>query len=135
MPDRLRRAIPALIAFALFLAALEVLRSELRAVTWHGLVADVFATPPSRLAFALLLTALNSAVLTGYDFLAFAYLGRRLPWPRVVIASFVAYAISSNVGFAMLSGASVRYRFYTRWGVPAEELPRIVFSYVVTFWL
>ena len=28
----------------------------------------------------------------------------------------------------MLSGASVRYRFYTRWGVTAEELSRIVFS-------
>ena len=35
----------------------------------------------------------------------------------------------------MLSGASVRYRFYTRWGVTAEELSRIVFSYSVTFWL
>src|SRR5262245_36459004 len=35
----------------------------------------------------------------------------------------------------MLSGASVRYRFYRRWGVTAEELARIVFSYSVTFWL
>ena len=35
----------------------------------------------------------------------------------------------------MLSGASVRYRFYTRWGVTTEELSRIVFSYSVTFWL
>jgi len=37
----------------------------------------------------------------------------------------VAYAVSNNVGFAMLSGASVRYRFYTRWGVSAEELSRL----------
>ena len=51
------------------------------------------------------------------------------------MVSFLAYAISNNVGFAMLSGASVRYRFYTRWGVTAEELSRIVFSYSVTFWL
>jgi phosphatidylglycerol lysyltransferase len=135
MLDRLRRAIPAVIAFALFLAALEVLRGELRAVTWHGLVTDVFATPVTRLVIAILLTALNYVVLTGYDFLAFAYIGRRLPWQRIATASFVAYAIANNVGFAMLSGASVRYRFYTRWGVPADELPQIVFSYVVTFWL
>src|SRR4029078_2823302 len=33
------------------------------------------------------------------------------------------------------SGASVRYRFYTRWGLSGEELSRIVFSYSVTFWL
>jgi len=29
----------------------------------------------------------------------------------------------------------VRYRFYSRWGVTADELSRIVFSYSVTFWL
>ena len=51
------------------------------------------------------------------------------------LASLLAYAIANNVGFAMLSGASVRYRFYTRWGVTPEELSRIVFSYMVTFWL
>ena len=135
MPDRLRRVLPALVALILFFAALEVLRTELRTVTWHGLTTDIFSTPPWRLGLAVLLTTLNYAVLTGYDFLAFAYLGKRLPWPRVMTASFLAYAISNNVGFAMLSGASVRYRFYTRWGITADELSRIVFSYVVTFWL
>ena len=35
----------------------------------------------------------------------------------------------------MLSGASVRYRFYSRWGVTGEQFSRIVFSYSVTFWL
>lgn len=135
MMDRLRRVLPAVIGLVLFLGALEVLRVELRTVTWHGLVSDVFATPLWRLAAAVLLTAANYAVLTGYDFLAFAYLGRQLPARRIMTASFVAYAISNNVGFAMLSGASVRYRFYVRWGITAQELSRIVFSYVVTFWL
>jgi phosphatidylglycerol lysyltransferase len=74
-------------------------------------------------------------VLTGDDLLAFAYIGRRLPRLKIALASFLAYAISNNVGFAMLSGASVRYRFYTRWGITADELTRIVFSYSVTFWL
>lgn len=135
MPERLRVALPALIGLVLFLAALEVLRTELRAVTWHGLTTDLSDIPGWRLALAVVLTAVNYGVLTGYDFLAFAYLGRHLPWRRVAMTSFLAYAISNNVGFAMLSGASVRYRFYTRWGITAEELSRIVFSYVVTFWL
>ncbi len=112
-----------------------MLRVELRAVSWHELTADVIRTPPSQLVLALLLTALNYAALTGYDLLAFAYIGKTLPRARIALASFLAYAISNNVGFAMLSGASVRYRFYTRWGVTAEELSRIVFSYSVTFWL
>jgi len=133
--ERLRRALPALLGLLLFVLALAVLRRELQAASWHGLVRDILATPPARLGLALLLTALNYAVLTGYDFLAFAYIGKRLSWGRITLASFLAYAIANNVGFAMLSGASVRYRFYTRWGITADELSRIVFSYVVTFWL
>jgi phosphatidylglycerol lysyltransferase len=133
--DRLRRAIPVVIGLALFVAALEVLRVELRTVTWHELTADVLRTPVSRLALALALTALNYVALTGYDLLAFAYLGKILPRRRIAVASFLAYAISNNVGFAMLSGASVRYRFYTRWGVTVGELGQIVVSYTVTFWL
>jgi phosphatidylglycerol lysyltransferase len=132
---RLRQTIPVVIGLVLFLIALEVLRVELHTVSWHDLAADVVRTPPSRLGLALLLTALNYAALIGYDLLAFAYIGKTLPRARIALTSFLAYAIANNVGFAMLSGASVRYRFYTRWGVTAEELSRIIFSYSVTFWL
>src|SRR5690242_12147811 len=135
MLERLRAVLPAVIGLALFLAALEVLRIELRTVTWTSLVGDVLATPRWQLAASLAFTAANYMILVCYDLLAFAYIGRRLSLRRVTLASFVAYAISNNIGFAMLSGASVRYRFYTRWGITADELTRIVLSYVVTFWL
>ncbi len=133
--ERLRQAIPVAIGLVMFVVALEVLRSELRAVSWHEITADVFGTPLSRLTLAVALTAVNYVALTGYDLLAFAYIGNPLPRLRIAMASFLAYAISNNVGLAMLSGASVRYRFYRRWGVTADELSRIVFSYSVTFWL
>ncbi len=135
MFERFRRALPSLIGLVLFVLALAVLRGELHAASWHALVRDVFSTPLLPLSLAVLLTGCNYAVLTGYDFLAFAYIGKRLSWNRIMLASFLAYAIANNVGFAMISGASVRYRFYTRWGITAEDLSRIVFSYAVTFWL
>jgi phosphatidylglycerol lysyltransferase len=135
MTERLRRALPALVGLILFLAALEVLRHELHAFTWRELSANLWRTPARTLGLALLLTGLNYAVLTGYDFLAFAYIRKRLPARRIFAVSFLAYAISNNVGFSVLSGASVRFRFYTRWGLTAADLSQIVFSYVVTFWL
>jgi phosphatidylglycerol lysyltransferase len=135
MRQRLTSAVPALLVLVIFVAALEVLRRELHAVSWHTLVGHIVGTPPDRLVAAVVLTALNYGVLTLYDFIAFATLGKSLPRWRVATVSFLAYAIANNVGFALLSGASVRYRFYTRWGVTAEELSRIVFSYSVTFWL
>jgi phosphatidylglycerol lysyltransferase len=135
MREQLRRTLPALAGLVIFAVALLVLRRELRALTWPVLIADVLVTPLANLGAAILLTFCNYAVLTGYDFIALAYIGKSLARWRTAVASFVAYAVANNVGFAMLSGASVRYRFYSRWGVTAEELSRIVFSYSVTFWL
>jgi phosphatidylglycerol lysyltransferase len=97
--------------------------------------AALLTLPLHALIYAALLTALNYGVLTGYDLLAFRYAGARLARRRIVFASFISYAISNSVGLAMLSGTSVRFRFYTRWGVSAETLARVVFSYSVTFWL
>jgi phosphatidylglycerol lysyltransferase len=132
---RWRSALPPIIGLALFIAALEVLRTELRASTWHAVSSAAISLPHRQLALALLFTTLNYAVLTVYDFLAFAYIGKRLPARQVALTSFLSYAIANNVGWAMLSGASVRYRFYSRLGVTGEQLARIVFAYSVTFWL
>ena len=135
MSDRFRRALPAIVGLALFAMALQVLHVELRAVSWHDLAHDVRNTPIRILLLAVLLTALNYAVLTGYDFLAFAYLRKRLPAREIARTAFLAYGIANTVGGLALAGFSVRYRFYTRRGVTVEELTRLAFSYSVTFWL
>ena len=135
VPERLRRVVPVAMGLALFAVALEILSVELRAVSWHELTATIMATPRERLGLAIGLTALNYLALTGYDQLAFAYIRKPLPRVHIAVASFLAYTISNTIGFAMLSGASVRYRFYTRWGISAEDLSRIVVSYSTTFWL
>lgn len=97
---------------------------------------DAMMTLPAvSLLSCALLTAANYAVMTGYDLLAFRYAGVRLSARRIVFASFISYAVSNSVGFAMLSGSSMRFRYYTRWGVTTESLARIVFSCAVTFWL
>ena len=51
------------------------------------------------------------------------------------MASFVGYAIANNVGFALLSGTSARYRFYSRWGLSGQDVSRVVLFYSGTFWL
>lgn len=135
MRPRLVRLLPALIGLALFIAALEVLRHELQPASWHLLTTDLLATPLSRLLAASALTALNYLVLACYDVLAFRSIGKTPPVRRVLGTALMAYAISNSMALAALSGASVRYRFYSRWGVTADELARLVFSYSLTFWL
>ena len=135
MSARLLAALRPLVALLLFVIALDVLSHELAATSWRAVITSAKATPWPQIAAALVLTVVNYAVLTAYDFLAFASIGKRLaPW-RIGVASFLAYAVANNVGFALISSASIRYRFYTRWGLSAEELSRIIFSYSITFWL
>jgi phosphatidylglycerol lysyltransferase len=130
----LKRLAP-LLGAALFLAALAVLHRELADVRYHQLTTAVLRLPRSRLLLGLLLTALNYAVLTGYDQLAFVWVGRRLHRGWIALAGFVSYAVSNSLGFGMVSGAAVRFRFYTRWGVDALELSKIVLFQTTTFWL
>ena len=135
MSSRQRQTLAALAGLVIFLAALVVLRAEIRTLSWHALVASVMAMPRRRLLLAALLTAINYAALTGYDFIAFAYIGRRVPRVHIAITALLAYALSNTIGFAMVTGASIRYRFYSRWGITGRDLSKIVFSYSVTFWL
>ena len=135
MNDRAQRALSSVVGLALFLAALVVLWHQLSEVTWRALLADVAATPRTALLLALLLTSLSYITLSGYDFVAMSYIRKSLPRAHVGWVSFLAYAVANNVGFAALSGASVRYRFYTRWGLTAEDLSLVVLSNSVACWL
>jgi uncharacterized membrane protein YbhN (UPF0104 family) len=124
--ERLLRWLPPAVGLTLFIVALLVLRHELQAVSYRQLSAAVFSRDLSALALATLLAALNYLVLTGYDRMALRHVGRTVPLAKVMFASLVAYAIQYNVGFGWVSGASVRYRFYSRWGITPGELSRIV---------
>jgi phosphatidylglycerol lysyltransferase len=130
----LHRLVP-LLGTALFGMSVWVLHRELHQIGFATLKTSLASVSADAAIAALLLTALNYIVLTCHDQLAFAYAGVRLAHLPIAIASFVGYAISNNVGFAMLSGTSARYRFYSRWGVSAADLSRIVLFYSTTFWL
>lgn len=131
----MRRYATALIGAALAGAALWVLGRELDRAGFAALRISLSAMPLAAVAAAAGITALNYLVLTWHDQLAFRYAGVRLAPRRIALASFVGYAISNNVGFALLSGTSARYRFYSRWGLTTADLSRIVLFYSTTFWL
>lgn len=127
-------AAPAAGVVLLTLAA-WILHRELRAYQYADLVREVRTLPPPRILLALLLTAASYLLLTGYDALALRYVRHPLPLHRIAFASFTGYAVSNTLGFPLLTGATLRYRLYTRWGVPKADFARIVAFYSTTFWL
>lgn len=134
----LRRALrwvsPA-VGLALFAAAVWVLNRSLQEVSYREVRAAIHGLPASALLLSVLFTAGNYAVLCGFDLLAFRYVGKRLTEWKVAVTSFIGYAVANNVGFAIISGTSVRYRFYSRWGLGGADISRIVVFYTGTFWL
>jgi phosphatidylglycerol lysyltransferase len=129
------RRVASLIGALLFGVSAWVLVREINQLGFANLTASLRSVPPTQLATAIAITVLNYLVLTWHDQLAFSYVGLRVPRLHISVASFVGYAVSNNVGFAMLSGTSARYRFYSRWGLTAANLSRIVLFYSTTFWL
>lgn len=95
-------------------------------VRYDAVVAALAQTPWSRLALAVLCTAISFGFLICYDFNALRHIGRRLPAGPVAIVSFSAYAVGNTAGFGALSGGAIRYRGYGRMGLSGEEIARVV---------
>ena len=124
-----------LLGLVLFLAALWFLHRALSEYHYRDIAAEAHRVPAPRLIASLLLMALNYLVLTGYDVLAFRYVGRTLEYGRIAFVSFIGYAFSNNIGLSMLAGSSVRYRLYASWGLSVLDVTKMVAFSTLTLWL
>ena len=93
------------------------------------------AIPAHSLLFSFVWTILSYFILTFYDRLGTIYAGHKVSYGRVAFASFCAYALSHNLGFAAVSGAAVRYRLYAHWGLTPLQIGKTVAFCSLTFGL
>lgn len=112
---------------------LMLIERELKAYHYLDLMRQVWTLPHSHLALALLLTAVAYAVLPGYDAIALAYVDHPLPLRKIAFGSFTAYALSHSLGFPLLSGGPVRYRFWSVWGLSTSEIAQAISFAAATF--
>ncbi len=91
--------------------------------------------PTGALLLSLGLTVLNYAVLTLYDVLSLRYARRHLSYGKAATVAIVGYALSNNIGFSVLSGAAIRYRFYGRWGLSNGDIARVILFSSLCFWV
>jgi phosphatidylglycerol lysyltransferase len=115
--------------------AFRELHRELGGHGWHDVLRHLGEIPPAHLAAALAFTACGYLALTAYDTLGVHWVGARVPYRRIALASFVAYVFSHNLGAAVLSGSAVRFRLYPSWGVAPADVGRIIAFAVLTFWI
>ena len=117
----------------LFAGAVFVLHSELRDHPVHEIMAELRTFPALRLALSLAATVLGFLALAGYDAISLAALGRRLPFRRVAIAAFLGYAFANSLPLSVVTGAAVRYRLYSQWGIERGDAARVITLNTVTY--
>ncbi|EKD41340.1 MAG: hypothetical protein ACD_73C00762G0002 [uncultured bacterium] len=124
-----------IIGLLLFGFILGLLAHQFKSYNFHAVMSYLKSIPLSRAGLAFLLTGVAYLVLTGYDYLAFQYIGHPLSFFRIAKASFIGYAFSHNLGFSMLTGAPVRYRLYSSWGISGVNIAKVVTFCLLTLFL
>ena len=129
------RHTPAVLGVCLLIGAIYVVQREfhnLRVTQIQRALRDI---PMHALLAAAGWTLAAYGVLTFYDRLGTYYAGRAVSYGKVAFASFCAYALSHNLGFAAVSGAAVRYRLYAHWGLSPPQIARVIAFCSLTFGL
>lgn len=131
----LRSGLSLLLGLAMFGIALWVLHRWAARVSLAELAAELDRLSPARLAMALGFTALSFVALIGYEHYAVRFTGRRLPLALVALFSFVTQAVAHAVGFAILVGATLRYKLYAPHRFGIGDIARIQVFFSTTFGL
>jgi len=130
----LKRFAP-LLSVGLLTGALWLLHRELAAHHPRDILSAVRALPLTAVFGALTLTAVSYAFLPAYDALGLRYVGQRLGLRRTMFVGFLSYGFSQTLGFALLTGGSLRYRLYSAWGLSATQVAEVIAVAAAAFWL
>jgi uncharacterized membrane protein YbhN (UPF0104 family) len=117
----------------IFCAAIVILVREFESVSLGEVLAAFTAMPTRQILAGIGLTIASYLLLTGYDFLALAYVGCRLRIRDVMFVSFTAFAFSNGLGFQLLSGGSTRYRMYSSFQIGPVAIGEIVAFCTVSY--
>jgi phosphatidylglycerol lysyltransferase len=135
MIEKILHRVTPYIGFTIFFVALFIVHQELKAHTIANIIADLQGFPFSIVLLGMVLTIMNYLLLSGYDFLALHYLGHKVPAGKVVLASLISFSISNNTGQSLISGSSMRYRFYSQWGLTGIDIIKFSLFLSLTFLL
>lgn len=135
MLKKLRLNFSSLFGLLLLVLSLWAIAHELHEYNYRDILNSLAAIPKSRLSWAIWLTALGYLVMIGYDILGFNYINRSLNWNKIAFTNFISSAFSNTIGFALLTGSAIRYRFYANWGVSAIAIAQVIAFANFTFWL
>lgn len=134
MKKKLKKLTP-LISIVFFVFALWFLDRELREYELSEVMVQLGQIPNFYIGLSFSLSFLSYLLLTAYDALGVRYIGEKLEAGKIIRAGYVGYAFSHNIGMALLTGGSIRYRIYSAWGFSGLQVTQIVAFSAFTLWI
>lgn len=131
-----RRAWPwlrrvAIVCFSIFVVALLVWQA--RRIDWTQVFTAVRSYGAPTLLAAVALAALSHTLYSCFDLIGRHYVGHEVRARRVMRSAFVSYAFNLNMG-TLVGAVAMRMRLYSRLGLDAADIARIVGLSLVTNW-
>lgn len=123
------------VSIALFIFAAYLVNRQISHYGWLSLWTDLRATPTEILQQMLFVSIFGYFTLSVCEWIAFKYTNEKLDYPRILLGSFVSNAISHNVGSAPVSGGTIRYRFYSGWGLSKSAIAKITAFVSISYFL
>lgn len=131
----MRARLKPFLSLLFFALALWLLHRELRDFHYREVIRFLDVLPWGHVLLAVVFTACSYLTLTSYDALACRYIGKRVAYRKIALASFTGYAVSNTLGLSLFTGTPLRVRFYSGWGLTGLDITRIMLFGYVTFWL
>lgn len=120
----------AILAFSVYVVAQVIAHLDFAKVAYA-----ISATPLNQIGLAIAFGCGSYLALTFYDFIALKQLREPVRYPTAAAASFSAYSMSFTLGFPLLTGSAARYAIYSRAGLSAGNVARLVMLCSLQFWL
>ncbi len=120
------------LSVAIVSVALWVAYRTVSTIEFANVLEQFQALPLWSVFLAFLITGSSYLLTTGYDIVALHHIRRPLPYRRVALASCLADAFGSNLGFALITGGAVRYRIYAQAGLSALDIATVTTMYSLT---
>ena len=113
---------------------LALLVSQARRMDWPAVLTALQHYPLSALGPAALLAVASLATYSCFDLLGRHYTQHRLGTPVVMGVTFISYVFNLNLG-SLVGGVAFRFRLYSRLGLAAGVITRILSLSMLTNWM
>ncbi|MGE0348038.1 lysylphosphatidylglycerol synthase domain-containing protein [Hydrogenophaga sp.] len=120
--------------WALAVLVLTLVAQQARTVDWSAVRTALQELSMARLVLAVAMAVVGHGVYAGFDLVGRHLTGHGLSVPRTLGTAAISYVFNLNFG-ALVGGFAMRLRLYTRRGLKASVVAKVIAHSMVTNWL